>query len=195
MTDKYPHSLFFTTEVSKEYRLFLDDLIQNGSEIHNILNTLHDAGDGDSLEIRINSCGGYVKHGNQFINVIRDRFAGRAATVLESDAYSMAASVFMAADTRIIYPHSVLMVHEATVYHWGKVTEGQAYFESSAKAIRKMFESLFKGYMTKKEMKKLFEGKDYYFDDIQMCERGIATHVIYNQGLITAEEYLAKSEK
>jgi hypothetical protein len=49
--------------------------------------------------------------------------------------------------------------------------------------------------MTDKELKKMSNGKDFYFGAEEMCERGIATHVKVDGNLISAERYLKTLKK
>jgi predicted nuclease with TOPRIM domain len=46
--------------------------------------------------------------------------------------------------------------------------------------------------MTSEEIEDVFDGKDMWFNAIDMCRRGMATHVITNDGLLSAEAYLEK---
>lgn len=187
-----PHSLFSQqVEIVKHSRLFIDDLIQDGSDLHEILNTLHCATELDTLEVRINSSGGFTRYGQQFINVIQDKFKDRCVTVLDAEAASMAALFYMAGDQRIIYPHSMLMVHDVSMYLGGKANETKKQMEVFVPAFRKYFESLFKDTMTKCEVDEMFEhGRDFWFDSTQMCIRGMADFVIVNGENMTATEYL-----
>ena len=186
-----PHSLFAqTVESSCHYRLFIDDMIQEGSEIHSILNVLHDATDLDSLELRINSGGGNVKHGQQFINVVQDKFKGRTVTILESEANSMASLVFMAGDRRVIYPHSLLMIHEISMYMGGKSSESTKRLAITIESMKAYLLTIFKGTLQPFEVDEIFEGKDFWFNAETMCYREMATHVIVEGETLTAEEYL-----
>lgn len=187
-----PHTLFFSnTDSSQHFRLFLDDIIHEGAQMHEILNALHDAGDNDTLELRINSGGGYVKYGQQLINVIKGKFDERCLTVIESDACSMAALIFMAGTSRIIYEHSILMVHDISMYLVGKASQSKKQLEAETFAFRNRFISLFSNCLSKEEIDGIFDGRDEWFNAEEMCKRGIATHVITETvGMVSAEEFL-----
>lgn len=187
-----PHSLYVqTVESSNHYRLFIDNLIQEGSEIHDLLNVLHDSCDLDTLELRINSAGGYVKHGQQFINVIKDKFKDRSISILEAEASSMAALMFMATDRRVIYPHSILMIHEVSMYMSGKASESLKQIMITMQTMKAYMHEIFGGMLTVEEVDDVFDGKDFWFNAEDMCRRGLATHIITGEGdTLTAEEYL-----
>lgn len=187
-----PHTLYNTsTDSSQHYRLFLDDIIHDGAQIHDILNNLHDAGDNDTLEVRINSGGGYVKYGQQLINVIRGKFKDRSLTIIEAEAASMASFVFMAGSRRIAYEHSILMVHDISMFLAGKASESRKALDVTIYTIKKQFEFLFKGCLSQEEIDDVFRGVDLWFNAQEMCERKIVTHILTtNCGLMTAEAYL-----
>lgn len=192
VTNKIPHTLFNNTNenIASHYRLFLDDLIHEGSSIHEILNTLHNAGDEDTLEVRINSRGGYIKYGHPFINIMRGKFKGRCITVIECDALSMGGMIFMAADTRIIYEHSSLMVHDLSSGTLGKASDSKKQLEAETYAFTVMLNSLYREVLTKQEIEKVLNGVDFWFNAKEMCARGMATHIITDEhGLLTTEEY------
>lgn len=188
-----PHTLYQTnTDTSQHYRLFLDDIIHEGAQLHDILNNLHDAGDNDTLEVRINSGGGYIRYGQQLINVISGKFYGRCITVIEAEASSMASLVFMAGDRRIVYEHSTFMVHDVSMFLGGKSSESKKQLEVIVYTFKRQFERLFKKCLTQEEIDDVFRGVDFWFTAEEMCKRGIATHVNSKDGLLTAEEYLEK---
>lgn len=187
-----PHTLFNSnTDTSQHFRLFLDDIIHEGAQMHEILNVLHDAGDNDTLELRINSGGGYVKYGQQLINVIKGKFEDRCLTVIESDACSMAALIFMAGTSRVIYEHSILMVHDISMYLAGKASQSKKQLEAETFAFRSRFLSLFCESLSSVEIDGIFDGKDEWFNAEEMCKRGMATHVITETvGMVSAEEFI-----
>lgn len=191
--EKSPHTLFTQqVEVISHNRLFIDDLVQDGAELHEILNRLHLGTELDTLEIRINSGGGFVKYGQQLINVVKDKFNDRCVTVLEAEASSMAAILFMVGDKRIIYPHSVLMVHDVSMYMGGKANETRKHMGTFLPVFKAYFKDIFKDTMSEREITKMFDGTDYWFDAEQMCIRGMADYVIVNGDNITAKEFLER---
>lgn len=186
-----PHTLFNSNlDNTQHFRLFLDDLIHEGAQIHDMLNLLHDAGDNDTLEIRINSNGGFIRYGQQLINVISGKFSDRCLTVIESDAASMAALVFMAGTKRVIYEHSTLMVHDMSMYLVGKASESKKQLMAETYAFKNKFKRLFEDCLSEDEIEGIFEGKDEWFNAQEMCERGIATHVFTDDGLVEADVYV-----
>lgn len=193
---KEPYSdvkhVYKITPAHKEYRVFIDSFAEMERGLHEMFNELWNAGSNDTLELRINSWGGIVKEGQNFFNIINNKFKGRTTTILDSAGYSMGALIFCSGDTRIIMEESDLMCHDYSGGLWGKGGEMEAQLEHNKTHLRGFFKKIFvdNGFLTKKEFKKMTDGKDYWFDAKQMCERGIATHIMVDGQKITAKKYL-----
>lgn len=70
------------------------------------------------INIRINSPGGDMKHGNAIINAIRNSKA-EIHTYNDGLAASMAADIWMAAPHRHMATNALLMIHAASSFTWG----------------------------------------------------------------------------
>ena len=188
-----PHTLFQkkTADGIIHNRIFMDDFIHSGEDLHEILNTLHESESKDTLEVRINSSGGYARYGQQFINVMNDRFRGRSMTVIEAEALSIAALIFIAGDIRVVYPHSNLLFHDVSLsLGEGKASEAIARLKIVHNTFFDYMVQMLSPYFSKKEIKDISNGLDISLDAYQMCERGIATTVLTANGKISASEYL-----
>lgn len=179
------------------YRMFIDAFGETERGLHEIFNTLWSAGDSDTLELRINSWGGFVKEGQNFFNVIRNKFNGRTTTILDSAGYSMGALLFCCGDTRIVMEQSDLMFHDYSGAAWGKGQEIESQVEHTKKHIRKFFKEVIIGnnFLTQKEFEDMLIGKDFWMDVQEMCQRGIATHVMVKGNMVEAREYLKTLNK
>jgi len=176
-------------------RIFIDDFIHNGEELHDILNTLHEAGPNDTLECRINSSGGIARYGQQFINVMFDKFPERTLTVLEADALSVAALVFLAGHRRVIYPHSSLLFHDLSLDTTGKVNEAIRMLEAIHPIFNDYLQSLMLPFFSAEEINNISRGLDLFLNAKIMCERGIAHTVLVKGKAIPAEDYLESINK
>ncbi len=190
-----PHTLFQREQTLEETpvvtnRIFLDDFIHEGSELHDILNTLHDASQNDMLEVRINSSGGFARYGQQFINVMKDKFSGRTITIVEAEALSIAALIFMAGDRRVIYPHSTILFHDVALSTEGKANEAISRLGVMHLIFIEYMRSLMLPYFTEEEIDSISRGMDMSLDAEEMCKRGVAHCVLVTGSSLTAEEYL-----
>jgi len=176
-----------------QYRFFVNDFMEYERGLHEIYNELWDAGKNDRLELRINSNGGMVNEGAQFYSIIKNKFNGRCTTILDNKGYSMGALTFCMGDRRVVTERADLMAHDYSSGLGGKAGEIQAYNEHSQKFIRKFFKEILldTGFLSKKEFDNMLIGQDYWMDVEELCERGMATHVLVNGKNIKAHNYLA----
>ncbi len=176
------------------YRMFIAAFHEHERGLHDIFNQLWDAGKHDTLELRINSRGGFVNEGSQFYSVIKNKFQGRTTTVLDACGYSMGALIFCMGDKRVITPRSDLMFHDYSGAVWGKGGEIESQFKHQAAHLREFFFDVIvkPKFLKKKEYKQMLAGKDFWMKPEELCQRGIATHVLLNGKEIKAKKYLKK---
>lgn len=188
---------YVITPAHKKYRVFIDSFMEFERGLHEMFNKLWDADDNDELELRINSYGGLVKEGQNFYNLIRNKFPGRCTTVLDSAGYSMGALTFCMGDKRVVMQQSDLMYHDYSGGERGKGGEMEASLKHTSKHLRRFFREVIvkQGFLTKKEFKQMIVGQDYWMEPKEMCERGIATHIMIDGEEKTAKEYLKSLKK
>jgi len=181
----------------KKYRLFIGRFFELKKGLHAVFNELLTAEKNDQLEFRINSRGGFVIEGQQFYNIMQEKFPNRVTAYLDNIGYSMGALLFCMANKRVIYPYSDFMFHNYSGGAAGKGGEIKARIKHFSKALEKFFYNLIveQGFLTKKEFEQMLVGQDYWMDAKQMCKRGIATHVIIEGKEISAKAYLKRLKK
>ncbi len=181
----------------KLFRVFISAFSENKKGLHAIFNELRKAGAYDCLELRINSDGGSVTEGQQFFNVILEKFGDNTTTFLDNHGYSMGALLFCMGRQRIIYPYSELMFHNYTHGVWGKGENVKSQVKHTARSLTAFFKDLTvnQDFLSKKEFKEMLLGKDFWMDCEEMCRRGIATHVVIWGETITAKQYLKMLKK
>jgi ATP-dependent protease ClpP protease subunit len=175
------------------YRFFVSDFMEFERGLHEIYNELWDAGENDKLELRINSNGGMVNEGAQFYSIIKNKFNGRTTTILDNKGYSMGALTFLFGDERVVTERADLMLHDYSGGVGGKGGEIQARNEHTQVFIRDFFKKILleTGYLSKKEFDNMLIGQDYWMSIDELCERGMATHVLVNGEKVNAHDYLA----
>jgi ATP-dependent protease ClpP protease subunit len=185
------------TPAHKKYRIFIDSFMEFERGLHEIFNTLWNADESDELELRINSWGGIVKEGQNFYNIINNKFPGRTTTILDSAGYSMGALTFCMGDKRIATEACDLMFHDYSGGAGGKGGEIEAQVKHTAKHLRNFFKKVIveNGFLTKKEFKQMIVGQDYWMEVDELCKRGIATHVLVGGEEIPAKKYLKMKAK
>lgn len=181
----------------KLFRIFISAFSENKKGLHAVFNELRKADTYDRLELRINSDGGSVTEGQQFFNIILEKFSESTTTFLDNHGYSMGALLFCMGQQRVVYPYSELMFHNYTHGVWGKGENVKSHVKHTSKSLSSFFKDVIvsQGFLTKKEFKEMLLGKDFWMDCDEMCERGIATHVVIYGETITAKKYLKMLKK
>jgi len=154
---------------STDHSFYISEALEDPHAYVKLLHTLRHASEDDSVTIYLNCPGGYVHIGMQIINAIQTSMA-TVTTVMDGDVCSMAAMIFLSANQVIINKYSTLMIHNYGGGFVGKGHEVIAQLESVGKSAVQLNE-LLKGFMTKAEIKKMVDGKDYYFDSDEVEQR------------------------
>jgi len=181
----------------KIYRIYIGRFFELKKGLHKVFNQLQRATDNDYIEFRINSGGGFIAEGQQFYNLLQYKFQGKSVAILDNYGYSMGALLFCMAEKRVIYPHSDFMFHNYSAGAFGKGNELEARVKHLAKITRNFSKEIIvdKGFLSKKEFKQMLNGKDFWMDAKELCERGIATDIIINGRSISAKKYLKDLKK
>jgi ATP-dependent protease ClpP protease subunit len=176
------------------YKLFIGDFAETGNGLQKIINKLQQAGPDDILELHISSHGGVVDELVEIHNLCDTLFYDRVVTYLNI-GYSAGAWAFLLGKERLVYEHSDLMFHSYAGGGYGKRDDMLNHIEHQDKRVSKYLGDTLKPYFTKKEIRKMMKGQDYWLDTEEMCRRGIATHVMVKGDVYTAEDYLKSLKK
>jgi ATP-dependent protease ClpP protease subunit len=87
------------------------------------------------------------------------------------------------------------MVHSWSGGYGGKRDDVLRHIEHEDKRLDKLTVDLLKPYFSKKEIRKIQSGKDFWLDHKEMLKRDIATHIMIDGEVKTAEEYIKNSKK
>ncbi len=176
----------------KVYTIYIEKFKELKRGLHSVLNELRTASSSDKLEIRINSGGGFVNEGKQFYNLMNEKFHNRTTTYLDNHGYSMGALLFCMGDKRVIYPYSDLMFHNYSSGVGGKGGEIISRVEHTDAHLKAFFKKVIveQGFLTDAEFQSMLIGQDFWMGAKELCERKIATHVVYEGNEIKAKKYL-----
>ncbi len=173
----------------KVYKLFLGEFSESGNGIQRIINKLQEANPEDILEFHVSSNGGSVDELIELYNLCDTLFYGRVTT-FANHAYSAGAWSFLMGTDRVLYEHSSLMWHSYSGGFGGKRQDLMDHMKHEDSRLNVFLMGTLEKYFTKKEIKKMNKGKDFWINTKEACERGIATHVMTKGEVLTAEDYL-----
>jgi len=177
-----------------KYRLFIGDFMDDSQHGWNeIKDKLMNADALDFLEVHISSYGGLTTEGIELFNIINTRF--KDAQVYLNYGFSMGALSFLYFEDRNIYENSEIMFHNWSGGFGGKAADIEDHFKHTKRYLSGFFESVMKPYFSKKEIKKILNGKEKWLNSYEMLKRGIATGIIKDGEYYSAEEYLERFKK
>ncbi|SFV63837.1 ATP-dependent Clp protease proteolytic subunit [hydrothermal vent metagenome] len=190
-------NIYQITPKYKRYRVYIGRFFELKKGLHSVFNELREAKESDYLELVINSGGGIILEGQQFYNLIQEKFYRRTVAYLDNYGYSMGALLFCMAEKRVAYEYSDFMFHTYSGGAFGKGGEIKARVEHSNKKLENFFYDLIveKGFLSQDEFEQMLVGQDYWMETKELCKRGIATHVIVAGKELTAKEYLKYLKK
>lgn len=190
------HSLFIKDkpEGGKLYKLYLEDFMEAGTQVHELIDTLSEAEpeNGDELQIHINSNGGSISDGLRIIGNVKEFFGSSITVYLDRTGKSMGALMFISFDKRVARIDGELMFHTYSNFLFGKGTE----IDSQSEHMKELFTELMDTYLikpkffTKQEVERMIDGKDYWFRIEELCKRNLVTHVLSDGVEIPSPMYL-----
>jgi len=133
----------------------------------------------NEISIYINSPGGEVIVGLPLLQTIKGKFK-RIKTYITYAASSMGSILFCIGTERYVYPYSRHMMHNYSTGYHGKASDIKTRVEFYDDHLVSFIKDAYvkQGFLSKKEFKKLLNGKEFWFDSKEMLERGIATDLI-----------------
>ena len=144
-----------------------------------------DATDADEINVYINSYGGEVKEGIAIYNALR-RHKAMVRTYCDGMACSIASVIFMAGEKRIMYPTSLLMIHNAWTYAMGNADELRKEADDleiiTGASINAYLESV---NITEEALKEMLDAETWITPE-QALKDGFATEVASNDKVDSA---------
>lgn len=133
-----------------------------------------------SLTVHINSLGGYTFEGICIYNLLRS-CPQTITTVVDGIAASAASIIYMAGETRIVRPASMLMIHNA----WSSASGNAEQLRTQADTLEKISASAAEAYMTgvkisREELGELLDANDHegsYLTAQEALDMGFATQM------------------
>jgi ATP-dependent protease ClpP protease subunit len=97
---------------------------------------------------------------------------------------------FLMGTERIIYEHSDMMIHSYTGGAYGKRQDMLDQAIHQDKMLNTFFTKIYSQYFTKKEIKKLLKGQDFWLDTQDIIKRKICTGIVTDDGVYyTLKDY------
>ena len=160
-----------TTNEIKNASIYISDVIESPNNYTHEFDTIRNACPNTNINIYINSFGGNLWTGIQFIHAINSSNANIINGVIDGRCHSAASLIFLACDNYIVNPFASMLCHFYTKGMYGKGNEMIEEIEHDKKYFPSMVKSVYKGFLTNSELNNLIKGKDYWFDAKEIIKR------------------------
>lgn len=149
--------------VSQIYEFYISGALKEPSEYIDWYDTIRHARPDDIIKIYINSYGGDMFSGIQFMRVLAETEALVICSV-EGACMSAATMIFLCADQFEVTPHSMFMFHN---YSGGTVGKGGEIYDQvrhERKWSEKLLKEIYEGFLTEAEIQSLLDNRDMWMD-------------------------------
>lgn len=187
-------SFFKSTSTSTLYRFYLDEAIVAPAYYRCMIQTLLSCQEGDLVEIHINSPGGRLDSAKAIINAITNSKAVITG-VLNSEACSAAGLIFLACDNQAVMPDATFMSHQPTYGLTGPAVDNKSQVDFYTNRIYNLYKKHYKHFLTEAEIESMLDGKTFWFDEDEICDRLKKRQAILEKEVKQAEKALTKAPK
>lgn len=161
---------FESTKTNRCIKVFLDENIREAKYYRTVLQGVDSLGEGDLVLLNINSYGGQLDGAIAIINAIENTEADVHASI-EGIAASAASLIALAAPSISVSPYATMMVHAATFGAFGKQSDVISHASFVDKQVRNLMGSVYKDFLTDKELEEVIMGKELWFDAEEIVRR------------------------
>lgn len=161
---------FESTRVNRCIKVHLDENIKEPRYYRTVLQGIDSLGEGDVVLLSINSYGGQLDGAIAIINAIQNTDADVHASI-EGVAASAASLIALAAPSISVSPYATMMVHSATFGAFGKQSDVISHASFVDKQVRGLMNSVYKDFLTDKELEEVIMGKELWFDAEEIVRR------------------------
>ena len=166
-----PNSYIIDSNRSNIYKFDIDQDFETPSQVRDLLRLLDTQTEYDTTVLRVNIMGGCAYSLFSIIDAIRSSKGQVVAQVVH--ASSAGSLLSLVCDDCYTVPYGEWYIHEMQSGHYGDTSYQKKEIKFLEKTQRRLFDEVYKGFLTDKEIDDLCTGKvrDYNFDDIEANER------------------------
>jgi ATP-dependent Clp protease protease subunit len=166
-----PYQVFTKSRVSNEYSIYLSNPVIEPDVYDEVCHLLRSVSENDEVKLYLNTPGGALISGMAIIQAMRDCKA-TITTVLNPQAFSMGALMFLAGDQKVAPPQSILMFHNYSGGGGnGKGNEQVAELSAINTWFEEAMHDICAPFLTKKELRDVLQGKDLWMRSAEINRR------------------------
>jgi ATP-dependent protease ClpP protease subunit len=161
---------FESTRTDRCIKIFLDENIREAKYYRTVLQGIESLSEGDVVLMKINSYGGQLDGAIAIINAIENTQADVHAEI-DGVAASAASLIALASPSISVSPYATMMVHSATFGAFGKQSDVISHASFVDKQVRTLMGSVYKDFLSDKELEEVIMGKELWFDSEEIVRR------------------------
>ncbi|KVP40064.1 ATP-dependent Clp protease proteolytic subunit [Burkholderia ubonensis] len=165
-----PLQVFTTSKVKNEYSIYLSNPVVEPAAYDEVCHLLRSVTENDEVKLYLNTPGGALISGLALIQAMRDSKA-TITTILNPQAFSMGALLFLCGDVRVAPPNSLLMFHHYSGGLSGKGNEQVLELSATNAWFEEAMHNTCSPFLTKKEIRDVLQGKDLWMGSAEINKR------------------------
>lgn len=163
--------VFTNQKVATEYSVYLSQPVVQPAAYDEICHLLRQVGPDDKIKLYINTPGGALTSGLALIQAMRESKA-TITTILNPQAFSMGALLFLCGDEKVAPPNSLLMFHHYSGGgNNGKGNEQIAELNAVSAWFEEAMHDICEPFLSKKEIRDVLQGKDLWLRGAEINRR------------------------
>lgn len=152
------------------YKCTINDDFTDVSQFAQLVDYLDNAQEGDIAHIRLSTNGGALHAIIPLIEAMRNTDAYIAMHV-ESDTASAGTILMMLAHEVYVNPYTTIMIHTASYGFYGHSGNMDANVSHSTKAIERLVNEVYVGFLSPNEIARVLDGKEFYLTAEEAMDR------------------------
>lgn len=157
------------------FDVFIDGEVGDPSEYRELIATLFNAGEGDTMAIYINSPGGNLDSALAIIEGLKNTSAHVTGIIIGA-CHSAASLISMYCADVAVMDNAYSLVHTASFGSSGNTNNVKSHTEFTVKMVEKLLNDTYEGFLSKGELNKVKQGVELWFDAdeirVRMQSRG-----------------------
>ena len=179
---------------SQVYEFYISGQIASPDTYIQWFDTIRHAKADDTIKIYINSYGGDMFTGIQFMRVLSETEALVICSV-EGACMSAATMIFLCADQFEVTPHSMFMFHNYSGGTFGKGGEMYGQIQHERKWSAKLMTDIYKDFLTEAEITSILDSRDIWMDGEEVVLRMTIRSEALEAEMMAEMEAMRKAEK
>ncbi len=163
--------VFSQQKVSTEYSIYLSNPVVEPAAYDEVCHLLRKVGAEDQVKVYLNTPGGALISGLALIQAVRECKA-TVTTILNPQAFSMGALLFLCGDEFVAPPNSLLMFHHYSGGRsGGKGNEQVAELSATNAWFEEVMHNVCHPFLSKREIRDVLQGKDVWLGSTDINKR------------------------